>query len=607
MNHSWRRWLKSWVLAEFALINGQRLYSAWHLAKLMLSAALGLLHGLTVVQAGQTQPGAEVLSLDFLQSGNGLTSPQPTHVFAPPINSLPPSNTFEGILTLNTDANLNQIEILTDTFSAATRDSLKLRELPPYSFSFVMDGTAIIPLSRGPQRSDHPYWEIIPEPGVAWSETADQGWSHAALPFTLKERNQNCTHNGVMTFMYKSSGAITRAAWQVTSETCLYLKINLWGVADASYEPQSISQSAEVIAAYHKEIANRLPVKSFSSLEKDYPGLKRSAFKPPGIDDVSVYGFVINGVHYRSECPSRFGPYPFCEVLDLPSYSLAKSLIGGIGYLILISRWPEFATIPISDLIPECVLADKRWNDVTPAQLLNMTTGNYNSNIFKDDEDADSMQTFFLAESHNDKVLFSCEAWPRKSPPGTQWVYHTTDTYLLGVAMNTFLKQKLGPQADFYQDLIYQRLFKALELSPAMQWTQRTYDEESQPFTGYGLIFHSDDVARIAQALNSESSLLQHFSGTGFEAAMFRTGKPKHTMLDDSGLAYRNGFWGVNVSKWITCQSDTWVPFLSGYGGISVALFPNGSVYYYFTDGNQYSIHSAAVEANKVINYCKES
>ncbi len=294
-------------------------------------------------------------------------------------------------------------------------------------------------------------------------------------------------------------------------------------------------------------------------------------------------------------------------MLDLPSYSLAKSLVGGLGYFILAKRWPEFVTTPISELIPECQLADKRWNNVTPAHLLNMTTGNYNSKSFNADEDDATMQTFFLAESHKDKVRFSCEAWPRKSPPGTQWVYNTSNTYLLGVAMGTFLKKKSGPQADAYRDLVYQQFFKPLGLSPSLKWTQRTYDEVFQPFTGFGLVFHNDDVARIAQALKSDNPPSENVSGDYLDTAMFRTGKPMHTQLSEKDLAYSNGFWGVDVSGWIACPGETWIPFMSGYGGISVAMFPNNSVYYYFTDSNQHGFRKAAIEANKALNYCKES
>ena len=211
-------------MAGFALTSCKRLFSARRPGNLKLSIALVFLQAFTVTQAVGNSSGRKALDLNFLQGDEALVSPQSTHAFSPPENSVTPSNNLEGVLTLNTDASLNRIKILTDTYDAAANNSLKLSELPPFSFSFVMDGAEIIPLNRGPQRSNHPYWEMIPGPGIAWDVAGDKGGSHASLPFTLKEKNQNCTHNGLMTFMYKSNGTITRVAWQITSETCLYLK-----------------------------------------------------------------------------------------------------------------------------------------------------------------------------------------------------------------------------------------------------------------------------------------------------------------------------------------------------------------------------------------------
>jgi hypothetical protein len=43
---------------------------------------------------------------------------------------------------------------------------------------------------------------------------------------------------------------------------------------------------------------------------------------------------------------------------------------------------------------------------------------------------------------------------------------------------------------------------------------------------------------------------------------------------------------------------------MSGYGGITVALMPNGTVYYVFSDGGHFAWASAAAETNKINNYC---
>jgi hypothetical protein len=544
---------------------------------------------------------------DFLLGNEPLQTPLATLAFTPPVNSPLPVQQLNGLLTLETTTALNAIKVVKDSFGIADKEQWKLSSLPAFSFEYVSDGAAIIPVLREPQRSNHPYWEIILEPGQAWSDPADMGWSRAALPFSLKEKNQNCIHNGLMTFLYKADGSITRVAWQVGSETCLYLKIDLWGISEAQYQPQSITGTADITAAYRDEIEDRLPVKPVSALSEDYPSMNPAAFVPPGAEDVSVYGFVFNGVHYRSNCPTRYGPYPFCDVLDLPSYSLAKSVFAGLGYLLLTQRWPEFADMPVTGLIPECLLEDDRWQDVTNAHLLNMTTGLYQSSGFEVDENSSEMQTFFLAETHAEKVRFSCEAWPKKSAVGTVAVYHTTDDYLLGVAMNTFLKEKLGTQSDIYNDLVFKHFLKRLKLSPVSRWSQRTYDEREQPFTAYGLIFHPGDIAKIASSLNSDSTLNQELDNSGFKAAMFQEAKHENVWTSQYGeVAYHNGFWGFNAAKTIGCQVQTWIPFMSGYGGIVVAMFPNGGVYYYFSDSDQHTFRNAAVEANKALNYCEK-
>ena len=564
-------------------------------------------------EQSETKPASKpapqyALSKDFLLGSERLQTPLATLAFTPPENTPLPAQGFNGVLSIETVNALNGIEVLKDTFGISSEEKWKLSSLPAFSFEYVSDGTAIIPVLREPQRSSHPYWEIILEPGRVWSDPLDMGWSRAALPFTLKEKNQNCTHNGLMSFLFKDDGSVSRVAWQVGSETCLYLKIDLWGIAEARYQPRSIIDTDKIIVAYHDELENRLPVKPISTLNVDYPAVNSSAFEPPGVEDASVYGFVLNGTHYRSQCPTRYGPYPFCDVLDLPSYSLAKSVFAGLGYLLLTQQWPEFADMPVTGLIPECLLEDGRWADVTTTDLLNMTTGNFQSPEFEVDENSSEMQTFFLAETHAGKIRFSCETWPKKSVAGSGAVYHTSDDYLLGVAMNSFLKEKLGPQSDIYSDLVYGRFLNRLKLSPVTQWTQRTYDEREQPFTAYGLIFHPGDIAKLASALNSDSALNQNLDSPGFKAAMFHGAKHENVWTSQYGeVAYHNGFWGFDVTRTIGCQVETWIPFMSGYGGIVVAMFPYGGVYYYFSDSDQHTFKNAAAEANKALNYCEES
>ena len=125
------------------------------------------------------------------------------------------------------------------TFSACLRDvdgdaranGGAARTLPPFAFDFVQDGERIIPVMRGPIAGPHANWEWIVEPGRAWDEAGDDGFTRAGIPFALQERNENCTHYGALTFLFKSDGTITNAAYQIAGETCAYFNFDLAGLA----------------------------------------------------------------------------------------------------------------------------------------------------------------------------------------------------------------------------------------------------------------------------------------------------------------------------------------------------------------------------------------
>lgn len=66
------------------------------------------------------------------------------------------------------------------------------------------------------------------EPGCVWNEPSDGGMSRAALLFALIETNANCTHNGVLTFLFDERGNVSEVTWQIASETCAYLQFDAW-------------------------------------------------------------------------------------------------------------------------------------------------------------------------------------------------------------------------------------------------------------------------------------------------------------------------------------------------------------------------------------------
>jgi hypothetical protein len=550
-------------------------------------------------------PTRAFLSAEFLLGEDPLHQPVPTAAFSPAAGP-PPNHEFTGMLSIDIRPGAGRLATRVDRFDYVADDRLRLSELPPFRYEFVQDGSNVVPTRRGPQASTHPYWEFILEPGQAWTEPGDAGWTRVALPFALQERNANCTHNGVMTFLFRGNGEVSRVAYQVGSETCQYLQIDLWGTLPASFRPGAVANAKEVAAAHRQEVAIRLPVKPLQALAADYPGAEPSRFDwfPP--DEVSTFGFAIDGVHYSGGCNTRYGPYPFCAVMDLPSYSLAKAIFAGTAYLMLEQSWPGAGEQPVTEWVPEC-RQDGRWEGVTLQHLLDMTTGNYESTEPDVDEFASYETDFMAGETHAQKINTACTLFPRKAEPGTTFAYHTSDSYIAGTLMNAFLKHRAGADRDIHRDVLVGGLFEPLMLSPVSWTTRRTYDAVAQPFTGWGLTLHSDDIVRLGLFLTRSEGrmgLRQALDMAELEAALQR--RPDDTGIGAGSpeLRYNNGFWAHATDLKGACDAPVWIPFLSGYGGISVALLPNGTLFYVFSDKGRFEWLSAAIESNRIRNFC---
>jgi hypothetical protein len=67
---------------------------------------------------------------------------------------------------------------------------------------------------------------------------------------------------------------------------------------------------------------------------------------------------------------------------------------------------------------------------------------------------------------------------------------------------------------------------------------------------------------------------------------------------------YRYGVWARDIAPLLGCKTPVWAPFMSGYGGISVVLMPNGATFYYFGDSAVFDWAAAAIEADKIRRMC---
>ncbi len=523
------------------------------------------------------------------------------------------THTFQGTLSFS---GLPSTTLVTRNSAYVTTSQWNTAKTLPadFNFRFVQSGDTIIPELRGARASSHAWWEFVLEPGRVWNETTDNGYSRAAIPFALTQRNSNCTHNGVLMFLFKNDGSTSRIAFQITSETCRYLKFDMWGLfSTRTYTPGTVPAASTLIANFDTELANRLPVFPISQLVADYNRADGSEVVPGnfaigGATHRSVYGLVIDGRNYRSDCVTRNGNYPYCDVMVLPSYSTAKSIVGALGLMRLEQLHSGARNGLLRDYVAQCQNA--QWSTETMEHALDMTTGNYTSAGYMTDEGGATQTNFFLGTTHSSRIGTACTGYTNKVAPGNTWVYHSSDTYVLGSAMNAFLRSQPGHSTDdFYTQLIVPDVWNGLHLSGTINSTRRSYDSTAQPFTAYGLFYHHDDIARIARFMDEQNGQIggsQLLDSAMLDAALQRSpGDPGKTLPSPyTYLRYNNGFWASNLGAAIGCSTARYVPFMSGFGGISVLLLPNDTVYYTFMDDGTTDWTTAAVEADRIRDYC---
>jgi len=531
--------------------------------------------------------------------------------FTPPANPAVPLKKHEGTLLLQSVIDSSHIDILKDDFSISNIPTVS--RFPRVALDFIQNGTDIIPLQRGTIASEHLYWDVIFEPGKIWKDQTDPESSRVALPFSLQEKNANCIHNGVLTFALKANDSVESLHYLINGETCAYFQFDMWGTLQGHYQAKTFPIAGDVLNKHFDEVAVRLPVKNFRELKQTYPEIDIRNLLSQNSEHVSVFGIVLNGVNYRSDCNTRSGSYPFCDVLDLPSFSTAKSMFAALSMMRLEKLYPGTMQVTVGELINECQANDS-WKDVTLSHLLNMASGHYGSKLHDIDENSKAMRQFFLSQSHTEKIQLACTLYPRRSIPGKNWVYHTSDTYLAGTLMNQLLRNKFPSlptqQKDIYQDIMVKQIWQPLKLSPVLNTTRRTSDSFQQPFSGWGLTYHLDDILRLSIFLGVQANLANGqslFAENALRAALQRDPQNRGLKAINSKLRYKNGFWAYNIADAIQCNEALWVPFMSGFGGITVVLFPKGTIYYVYSDNHEFSWLNVAKEVNKIMPMCTTS
>lgn len=544
-----------------------------------------------------------ILTFGDLMDGFESDSPVDDAALAQPVEWELPNHTFAGRLELHNEETTGDMVLLQGNPNVEPEES----HLPEFNFEFIQHEGYLIPIQRGLIITDHPYWNYILEPGRVWQENSDNGFSRASIPFALVWKGSNATLNGGMTFLFSDEN-ISKVWYQITQETTIGYSADIWGLLEASYHHSPMNDYADIKDAFDKELAAKFPTRPIEQLSVDYPELDVSAFgRGVSPRNRTWYGFVINGVNYVSDCPTRYGEYPYCEYMRAPSYSTAKSAFVSVALMRLAQKYDQEApSFLIKDHVPESSDSLGDWNRVTFDHVLDMATGNYESAKPMVDEEQWDTDPFWSEEFYTEKIAAAFN-WPNSAEPGTQWVYRTFDTFIVTRALQNYLESLEGPEADIFE-FVVEEVYKPLEMGPGVFTTLRTKDDnwQGQPYGGYGMWWIHDDLAKLSNFLNVQGGIAggeQILHPDLLAAALQRDPDDRGVVTYPNGR-YNNAFWANRYGEPDGFDCEFWVAEMQGYSGIVVVLMPNGASYYYASDGREFSWDAAIREADKIRPHC---
>ncbi|MHC4070578.1 MAG: serine hydrolase domain-containing protein [Planctomycetota bacterium] len=555
-----------------------------------------------LIGCGGSSSVRETLTYEGLVNGFNYKSPVDESALTIPVEAASPKNVFEGRLELVGESHTGEIKRHRGGSSVA-------QNLPEFDFEYVQQDGYLIPVQRGLIITDHETWNYHLEPGRVWYEPGDGAYSRASLPFALSRKGSSGIYNGTMTFVFNDD-EISKVWYQVTQETDINSRVDLWGLLDARYKRGMVDGSEEVRNAFSQELADRFPTKPIEALVEDYPDVDISAFgQGVSPEAMTWYGFVVNGINYVGGCETRYGIYPYCEWMRAPSYSTAKSTFASVALMRLAQKYDQdVENYLIKDYVPEAADSIGDWSMVTFDHALDMATGNYRTSERMVDEENRSTDPFWF-EDYYDEIMAAAFNWPHSASPGTVWVYRTSDTFIVTRAMQNYLQTQAGPDADIF-DFVVEEVYKPLKMEPGVFVTLRTKDNnwQGQSLGGSGLWWISDDLAKLTTFLNVDHGMVdgvQILQPDLLDDALQRD--PLDRGVDRDGYGkYNNAFWADKYTPKNGSSCEFWVPHMYGYSGIVVALMPNGTAYYYASDNRDFTSTAAIQESDVIISMCSE-
>ncbi|HWJ33871.1 MAG TPA: serine hydrolase domain-containing protein [Steroidobacteraceae bacterium] len=542
--------------------------------------------------------------------------------FMPPADAAAEHSPFRGTLSL-TESEMTIKPRPLVARKVLGRDAMLF---PGVALSFFTHNGDLVPFTQdvirfGSTASGRSFWDVIVQPGRVWSEPADAEWSRAAFPFALVNSIEGETHNGVATFLYKA-GKVSNLRFQIVQQTApFYVKGNFVaaGLIPATFVPMTADGGAtgrvakervatdrvatEPVAAgrvaqdridtmtrtYEASLADQVRIADWKELAAKTGGVRLAGFdgKMP-VGDIVLAGLDYEGTFYLEECRSAAGPLPWCDRARFGVWSATKALANETALLRLAEKYgASVFDLKIADYVPEAA-RHPGWENVRFQDAIDMATGIGNGSGVSEPNDIndgylhDDYALWYEARSVQEKVTALLDAG-RVYPwgPGKVARYRDQDMFLLGLAMNNFLKSKEGTAADLWS-MLEKEVFEPIGIRYAP--VNRTIEPDGsrgQPLMAYGYYPTIGDMVRIARLYQNsgkfgDTQILYAPRIATLLAGREPRGLPTGEKLTFGETTYTNAFWVAPYRSSTGCE--IYYPRMIGWGGNIVALLPHGMI-----------------------------
>ena len=565
----------------------------WLRTRVVLPAAVC---SLVLILSNARAAAADFLPLQAFQAARALDAPVLNAAFIPAEGALP-APAFAGVLKIRASP-MRTLPVLQQPVLQG-RD---VRIFPGVQLEFFTIGDVLVPVQRGEMVRETgagagpSYWRVIPQFGRVWREKGDGEWSRAAFPVMLVNDTENHAHQGLATFLYRP-GQVSGVIVQFVQQTGPYLikqYFVAWGFAPSELAAGDSAKLETRRAQAQAEMADRLPAKPWSELLKSMPAGTLDGFGGPIYPKWQVaVALVRDGTLYYQESATPYGAYPYPLEMRFGVRSVTKAVFAPLALLRLAQVYgPWVLTLKVGDYVPNL---DAKWHRVRFIDAANMATGyggmgstqTHPNDIF-DGYLGGDYDAWYTAASHADKLRqIAATLRPYPWEPGTVMRYRDQDYYLLGAAIEGFLKSVRGPQADL-GGMLQTEVFTPIGIHqvPTVR-TREAAGRDGLIWCNAGYYPTLDDLAKIALLYQSRGAhggaqILNRDLTTDLLAARDAIVKNADAALgpisvplagsSEDGL-YKMGF---HFLRYVNANGAVeYLPSMHGAGDNEVILYPN--------------------------------